>query len=291
MVSREEVELLLKTQQSCFNDTVNHLVSSLNDQIAKLSTDLERTKSELAIVKQDSDNKQKVIEELTSKIDDLEVVVEGNRFDSKPVFQRLDDLEDRSRRNNLRFTGIEEFPNENWEQTAGLVVKLAKDKLGIDSTVEIERAHRVGAKGRDRPRTIVAKFLRFGDRELVLRNSSKLKGSNIFVNEDLCEASLEKRKNQLPRLQEARRNGKIAYFRHTNLIVKDRPNHETPQEESTENSLQERLRSATAPTSSENSSTTNLATGYSAALTSARNSSAHRGRGGSNSTKAKTSRK
>ena len=111
----------------------------------------------------------------------------------------------------------------------------------------------------ERPRAIVAKFLKFGDRDLVLRSAPKLKGSNIFVNEDLCEASLEKRKIQLPALQEARRNGKIAYFRHTKLIVKDRPNHGTPQEVTHgngENSLQNRLGSAptaaTSGTSSQN---------------------------------------
>ena len=51
-----------------------------------------------------------------------------------------------------------------------------------------------------------------------------MKGTNIFINEDLCESSLEKRKNQLPELQKAGREGKIAYFSHTRLVVRERIN-------------------------------------------------------------------
>ena len=44
----------------------------------------------------------------------------------------------------------------------------------------------------------------------------------MFINEDLSLASLAKRREQLPQLKEARSRGKIAYFVHTKLVVKDR---------------------------------------------------------------------
>ena len=222
MVSRVELDLLLKTQQQCYNDTINHLVSSFKDQINKLSDELTGVRSELNLLRAEGESQKKAIVELSAKVYELETVVEGNRFDSKPVFERLDSLEDRSRRNNLRFSGIDEVPNENWEQSAEKIYKLVKDKLGVESTVEIERAHRVGIKNLGKPRTIVAKFLRFGDRQVILKNSSKLKGSGIFINEELCEASLVKRKNQLPDLKKAREEGKVAYFNHTRLVIRDR---------------------------------------------------------------------
>ena len=37
-------------------------------------------------------------------------------------------------------------------------------------------------------------------------------GSFIFVNEDLAQETLDKREEQRPKFEEARRNGKIAYF-------------------------------------------------------------------------------
>lgn len=71
-----------------------------------------------------------------------------------------------------------------------------------------------------RPRTVIARFSRFEDRQQTLRNSSKLKNTNICVNEDLCESSLQARKEQLLELRKARAEGKVAYFSHTRLIVK-----------------------------------------------------------------------
>ncbi|KAK3859672.1 hypothetical protein Pcinc_034240 [Petrolisthes cinctipes] len=55
-----------------------------------------------------------------------------------------------------------------------------------------------------------------------MRNVGKLKGSRIFVNEDLCPASHNIRKAQFPALKEARSQGKIAYFRHTKLIIREK---------------------------------------------------------------------
>ena len=45
------------------------------------------------------------------------------------ILNRLDSLEDNSRKNNLRFEGITEHPNETWEHIAERVHILAKDIL------------------------------------------------------------------------------------------------------------------------------------------------------------------
>lgn len=94
--------------------------------------------------------------------------------------------------------------------------------------VQLERVHRVGTllRGRDgeppKSRTIVARFCRYSDRQLALRISPKLKSTNIYLNEDLCKASVHERKAQLPELCKARAEGKIAYFSCTKLVVKER---------------------------------------------------------------------
>ncbi|KAK4326288.1 hypothetical protein Pmani_003154 [Petrolisthes manimaculis] len=46
----------------------------------------------------------------------------------------------------------------------------------------------------------------------------------IFINEDLCQVSQEKKRSQLPLLRQAREDGKIAFYKHTKLIIKDRSN-------------------------------------------------------------------
>ncbi|MPC49195.1 hypothetical protein E2C01_042991 [Portunus trituberculatus] len=67
--------------------------------------------------------------------------------------------------------------------------------------MKLKRAHRIGLPGCSAPRTIVARFEPFSDREIAMRNARKLKGTGIYFNEDLCPASQEIVKNQLPLLK------------------------------------------------------------------------------------------
>ena len=222
MVSRAELELLLKTQRESYNDSTDHLVNAFNLRVSKLEKDLLDSKSEIASLQRENQEKDIAINSLTDRLSQLEAATQTNPATS--LLDRLDGLEDHSRRNNIKIEGLPEADGgENWEQTAACVSKLIKDKLEISEEVLIERAHRVGQRSSQKPRSVIAKFLRFKDREAILKNSRKLKGTNIYVNEDLCEASRAKRREQLPKLREARSLGKIAYFSHTKLIIKDRP--------------------------------------------------------------------
>ena len=224
MVSRNEVELLLKTQRECYNDSMQCLMNSFNDRVGKLEKELYESKTEIALLRQENSSNETKISSLVDRICQLETSEHNLGNIQQPIFDRLDSLEDHSRRNNIRVDGLaEQNVNENWEQTAEAVRKLVKDNLGIAENITIERAHRVGRKSSEKPRTVIAKFLQFKDRDAILRNSNKLKGSNIFISEDLCESSRAKRREKLPALKQARRDGKIAYFSHTNLIIKDRP--------------------------------------------------------------------
>ena len=84
---------------------------------------------------------------------------------------KVRDLEDRGRRNNLRFDGLPQAQGEDWYGNETKIKKLIKEKSGIEN-VEIERAHRIGKEGRDDPsqkRTIIAKFLNYKNKEKVLR--------------------------------------------------------------------------------------------------------------------------
>lgn len=122
--------------------------------------------------------------------------------------------EDYSRRNNLRKSGVQERNEEIWEQTVDTVKSLLQSKLQLPE-LNIELAHRLGLRQGETPRTIVVRFACFSDREAVMRNARKLKGTPVFINEDLCPASQELVKGQLRQLKQARSEGKIAFFRHT----------------------------------------------------------------------------
>ena len=98
-------------------------------------------------------------------------------------------------------------------------------KTHFDISPEFERVHRVGrpSRQRNRPREIVARFCRYQERDAVYQDRRKLAntGSNIYINEDFCPNTIGVRKEQWDALQEARNQGKTAYFRYRTLVVKE----------------------------------------------------------------------
>lgn len=87
---------------------------------------------------------------------------------------------------------------------------------------QIESAFRVGRPGGTKPRGIIATFGTYLNRQAALRNSNKLRGTGIYVSEDLCAASQEEKIRQMPRYKQAREEGKVAFFRGSKLFIKDR---------------------------------------------------------------------
>ena len=89
--------------------------------------------------------------------------------------EKLRDMEDRSRRDDLRIDGLKEVENETWQQTEQILKSMIQEKLEIED-VNIERAHRVGNTNNASPRTIIGKFSSFKEKQIVLSAAKKLKG-------------------------------------------------------------------------------------------------------------------
>ena len=124
----------------------------------------------------------------------------------------------------MRFCGIAEERGENWQQCRNLLTKVIRDKLNMEP--QFERVHRVGKPSDKQPRDIVAKFTRFVDRDAVFRDRRKFKGTNIFVNEDLCKGSQAVRQQQMDDYHTARREGKVVYWNYRTLVIKPRPSND-----------------------------------------------------------------
>ena len=129
------------------------------------------------------------------------------------VTNKLIDLEDRSKRNNLRIGGILESRNDTWEEREEEIRKVFIEKLGVKN-VQIERAHRSkrskSNNNSEKPRTIVCKLLNYKQKEEILRNTKKLKGSNIFINEDFCYETMQYRAKLWEEVKNLRSQGKIS---------------------------------------------------------------------------------
>ena len=143
------------------------------------------------------------------------------------LFDKVDDIENRSRRNNLRYEGIDEeteYRSESWQKSEEKVTQILKDKMNLPvDEIKIERAHRVGARRPGKARAIVVKFLNYKYRERVFKQRRSLKGTRVFVREDYTDRMAEKRKELIPEMLEARKNGKVAYIRYNKFIIHDRP--------------------------------------------------------------------
>ena len=116
-----------------------------------------------------------------------------------------DRLEQYSRRDNLRISGIEEEDDESEEVLEAKVIELAEDigvKLKPD---EISVAHRLG-KPRDGGRTVIVRFCHRKKKNEIMSNKKKLKGRQrkVYINEDLT--SLRAKMMSLVKEQETVKN-------------------------------------------------------------------------------------
>lgn len=74
------------------------------------------------------------------------LVSDAVRIESAEINSRLNDLEDRSRRDNLLFYGVQDRPLETWAESEAHIRNLVSEHLNTALTDDaIARAHRLGA--------------------------------------------------------------------------------------------------------------------------------------------------
>ena len=133
--------------------------------------------------------------------------------------ERLRDLEDRSRCDNLKIDGIAEVENETCEQTEEILWNLFEEKLQLEN-ISVERVHRVDNKEKNNKPTIVVKLASFKDKLKIISEARKLKGTNISINEDYSKETLEIRKEKWKEVKELRKNGTYAILVYDKVVTK-----------------------------------------------------------------------
>ena len=145
-------------------------------------------------------------------------------------------MENHSRRNNIKVLGIQESEGgETWEESEKLVKDTIKEHLKIEDDLLIERAHRVGkprppyrhvggSKVASKPRPIVPRFQIWKEKEKVIRAARKSKPDHVQFFEDFAKATLERRRQKVPELIKARKQGKKAFLVMDRVVyAKSRP--------------------------------------------------------------------
>ncbi|XP_037506544.1 uncharacterized protein LOC119382768 [Rhipicephalus sanguineus] len=110
---------------------------------------------------------------------------------------RLDEAENRSRRNNLIFYGISDTnKSESFAQSEELVIRLCSEQLNFSlEPKEIERAHRLGRYCTGRNRPIIVKLSFFKTKEAILSNGRRFKNTPYSVGEDFSKKVQNARKH------------------------------------------------------------------------------------------------
>ena len=179
----KDTAIVAKLKETLFPIELKNSITNLTATVVSLTNELDR--------------KEKRIVDLEKRVDFLK--------------KTADDVEQYSRRPNLRFHGFAEADTP--ENTDKMIVDLVNSELQVDPPMQVEhleRSHRLGPKvsanGTTRQRPIIARFRSERLRDAVFRGRFNLKTYNekhrekmIFINEDLTarRASLARQTRSL----------------------------------------------------------------------------------------------
>jgi hypothetical protein len=127
------------------------------------------------------------------------------------VENNVDDLEGRSRRQNLLFHGLKREEGETQESLELRLRDVFTDKMDIMDHIEFDRVHRLGNKV---SAPVIARLTYYKDKIKLLRAKKKLMGSDIFIGEDFSRGVREIRKRLsqfLKAKKEAGQNVKMVF--------------------------------------------------------------------------------
>ena len=150
----------------------------LKTEVGKAKEGVEVCRSQIEILKTENERRVNTEDFLKMRLEEMEKrlkALESTHSElqtPKEICKKLDDLEGRSKRNNLIFHGVpeEEGGAETWEDSEKTLRKVLKEEVGfsIADQVGIERAHRLGRQGNG-SRPIIAQFSNFKDKEAILK--------------------------------------------------------------------------------------------------------------------------
>ncbi|KAI4459756.1 hypothetical protein MML48_6g00005452 [Holotrichia oblita] len=135
-----------------------------------------------ALITKITEKIEKSVEEKLQSYEDRIDILEKNYASLE---EKYDNLEQYSRRNSLRINGIVIKPQENLQDK---LTEIFANKLRIDmDATYIDRCHTVGP-AKENKQSIIIKFTSYKFKKQILRERHLLKGTGIFVVEDLTRA-------------------------------------------------------------------------------------------------------
>ncbi|XP_065684296.1 uncharacterized protein LOC136096680 [Hydra vulgaris] len=230
-----QIKELLELHESTLLKIFNDKFEKIENKLISMQVENTTLKTEISELKKSAEFINEKYEKILNEVNDSKKKASTSNLNKTSIeFEHSDniikdklaELEDRSRRNNLRFNGIQESENETWEESEKKIHEILNSRLGINNNIIIERAHRTGKLdygGKMKNRTIVVKFLNYKDKQTIMENYLKLKlwTERLNINEDYCERTTELRKKLFIEAKELRTKGKYAKVVYNKLVTRD----------------------------------------------------------------------
>ena len=207
------------------SETVRH-DPSLRDimtMLVSLNSKFDNMQSDIQEVRKSNEQMKTEIEGIKETAHDLKAENDRLRLQTTDMQERLvtltlkaDDLECRSKRNNVIFYGLHRPDGETGQDCEDALQDFLTDKLELSRTIEFDRVHRFNSKPNS---PVIARCTYFKDKNTILKARYKLKGSNIVLGEDFSVRVREIRKKLSPHLKAARDQGKRATMIFDHLLI------------------------------------------------------------------------
>ena len=180
-IDSDELKIWLKSQFATIREDIKTECGSLRSEVNDLRTELaskDKTISDL----------ENNVATLSNTVDDLQAVVDVQKMQIQDLVTKLDDHEQHSRRQSLRFTKKNGTftPEEDYSK---FVTDLAADMGVVMSPDDIDRSHTTDKDNKQ----IIVKFTTYKARYRMYSNKKNLKGLNkdVFISEDLTKTRYE----------------------------------------------------------------------------------------------------
>lgn len=182
-------------------------LDSIDDRLGKMASSIATLETNLSEVKQNVSSNTKRTEEAENRIAAAEELTEKNQTELTKAMKKIasleskaEDLENRSRRKNLRLFGLREGA-EGSRPLLEFMQEMLPRWLGSDTgrSFILERVHRTLAPPKpNQDRAVLIRFLQFQDREFVFRSTKQriitYDGSRLFFAQDLSTETIRQRR-------------------------------------------------------------------------------------------------
>ena len=183
--------VLTKSDTSILKNLIKDTLEEVKDKfLGSLIKRLEILEGNLFDQTKEIETLQKLVKTKNNEIDILkQKLVDANLKHA----EQLNDLEQYGRRNSIRIAGLpSDSENQPSAAVADEMASLLTKKLGMPiATTDIDVAHRLGKFAKNKSRPVIVKFLRRQTKIEIMKRAQMLKGSRLFINEDLTKLNAE----------------------------------------------------------------------------------------------------